>query len=421
MDQMSWFENIVPIRSVTELEDFTDLEPLKKTFAKVRYIGLGESTHGTREFFQLKHRMLAFLVKEMGYRVFSIEAGSLPCQNINDYVLYGKGNRAAALASQGYWTWDTEEVTGLIEWMRQHNLTCSREQMCQFIGYDIKPVDEAFQYIRRLMPVEYLIEADLDRIQQLLGKDSLTEDEKGWLGNVILALHGTVAAHDQEIRAFVGQKGLELLLHCTEMLWQDFAGMKLQPGELVARDKFMAENILDMIHKLPIDTKVVIWAHNAHLAVDESWKNMGYRLREAFGDLYYPAALTFTRGGFQSRLILSEDNNRFEMGDLMEFQVGEPRKGFWENDLKSFSDHDFFLDFRSIKHCPSFQEWGLQQEKQLFGAGGGFIPFEDKPEDADLFGKVILGKQFDGIFHIQNTTRAQPTPTGIRIKGQKSK
>ena len=232
MNQMSWIKNIVPVRSVSDLEDFSDLEPLKEVFARVRYVALGESTHGTREFFQLKHRLLAFLVKEMGYRVFSIEAGSLPCQNINDYVLYGKGDRAAALASQGYWTWDTEEVTDLIEWMRQHNLSCQREQMCQFIGYDIKPTEDTFSHIQRLMPAEYLNEANLARIEELMHQDSLSEEEKDWLGDAILSLHGMVFVRDQEIRAFAGQAGLDLLGHCTNMLWQEFTGMKLSSGNL---------------------------------------------------------------------------------------------------------------------------------------------------------------------------------------------
>ena len=75
----NWQSTIHELRSVTDLEDFSDLQALKDIFQGVKYVGLGESTHGTREFFQHKHRLLAFLVKEMGFSVFSIEAGSLPC------------------------------------------------------------------------------------------------------------------------------------------------------------------------------------------------------------------------------------------------------------------------------------------------------------------------------------------------------
>ena len=95
-----------------------------------------------------------------------------------------------------------EEVTDLIEWMRQHNLSCQREQMCQFIGYDIKPTEDTFSHIQRLMPAEYLNEANLARIEELMHQDSLSEEEKDWLGDAILSLHGMVFVRDQEIRAF---------------------------------------------------------------------------------------------------------------------------------------------------------------------------------------------------------------------------
>jgi erythromycin esterase len=53
---------------------FTDMQPLKKVIGNARIVALGEATHGTREFFQLKHRMLEFLATEMGFTIFSIEA-----------------------------------------------------------------------------------------------------------------------------------------------------------------------------------------------------------------------------------------------------------------------------------------------------------------------------------------------------------
>src|SRR5215469_6257286 len=53
---------------------FADVQPLKKVIGDARIVGLGEATHGTREFFQLKHRMLELLATEMGFTIFSIEA-----------------------------------------------------------------------------------------------------------------------------------------------------------------------------------------------------------------------------------------------------------------------------------------------------------------------------------------------------------
>src|SRR5262245_44779756 len=46
-----------------------DLEPLRATLANARIVALGEATHGTREFFQLKHRLIEFCVAELGFSI----------------------------------------------------------------------------------------------------------------------------------------------------------------------------------------------------------------------------------------------------------------------------------------------------------------------------------------------------------------
>jgi len=70
---------------------FTDMQPLKKLIGNARIVALGEATHGTREFFPRKHRMLEFLASEMGFTIFSIEANMPEAYRLNDYVLHGTG------------------------------------------------------------------------------------------------------------------------------------------------------------------------------------------------------------------------------------------------------------------------------------------------------------------------------------------
>ena len=147
-------ERAIPLSGVRAGAGFDDLRPLKSILKDVRVVGLGEATHGTREFFQFKHRMLEFLVKEMGFTVFAIEASYPACWNINEYVLTGKGDPAAALASQGFWTWDTHEVADMIAWMRDYNTTATEGRKVRFLGYDI-------QHLGRVMTV---VTAYLDRL-----------------------------------------------------------------------------------------------------------------------------------------------------------------------------------------------------------------------------------------------------------------
>src|ERR1700731_2659437 len=114
----SWFKSAaIPLDSTSPESGLDDLRQLQSTIGDARIVAMGEATHGTREFFQLKHRMLEFLVGRMGFTVFGIEANWPESLAVNDYVLNGNGDPAQALAGLYFWTWNTEEVLDLILWM----------------------------------------------------------------------------------------------------------------------------------------------------------------------------------------------------------------------------------------------------------------------------------------------------------------
>ena len=125
---------------------FADLEPLERVIGDARIVSLGEATHGSREFFQLKHRMLEYLASRMGFSIFSIEANMPEAYRLNDYVLNGTGDPAALIRGMYFWTWDTEEVLDMVRWMRAFNE--SGKGRVQFTGFDMQTPDVAAANVR---------------------------------------------------------------------------------------------------------------------------------------------------------------------------------------------------------------------------------------------------------------------------------
>jgi hypothetical protein len=111
-----------------------------------RIVELGEATHGTREFFQLKHRMLEFLATEMGFTIFSIEANMREAYKLNDYIVRGVGDPTKLLKGMYFWTWDTEEVLDMIRWMREFNQ--SGKGHVEFTGFDMQNISVAGPIVR---------------------------------------------------------------------------------------------------------------------------------------------------------------------------------------------------------------------------------------------------------------------------------
>src|SRR5262249_25355079 len=118
-DVVAWIRNnALPLATAEPRTPFHDLAPLRARLAEARVVGLGESTHGTREFFQLKHRFIEYCVSQLGFTVIAFEANYGTMLAVNDYVLGGNGDVRSAAAGLGFQVWDTQEVTALIECVR---------------------------------------------------------------------------------------------------------------------------------------------------------------------------------------------------------------------------------------------------------------------------------------------------------------
>ncbi|MBI4907374.1 MAG: erythromycin esterase family protein [Acidobacteria bacterium] len=136
-EQLDWIkQSAIPFRSPNAGTPSDDLAPLRNLIGNARVVGLGEATHGTSEFFRMKHRLLEYLATNMGFTIFSIEASMPESYRVNDYVLTGRGDPKALLKGMYFWTWNTQEVLDMIEWMRQFN--ASGKGRVQFTGYDMQ-------------------------------------------------------------------------------------------------------------------------------------------------------------------------------------------------------------------------------------------------------------------------------------------
>ncbi len=131
----------VPFATSEAGNGFDDLAPLDAMIGDARIVSLGEPTHGTREAFQMKHRLLEYLVEKKGFRIFSIEANMPESFALNEYVVEGRGDPRKLIAGMYFWTWNTMEVLDMVEWMRAWNAAHPPgpgERPLRFTGFDMQ-------------------------------------------------------------------------------------------------------------------------------------------------------------------------------------------------------------------------------------------------------------------------------------------
>lgn len=412
-------ENAVVLKTVEAGNGFADLQPLKRVFKDVRFVGLGEETHGTREFFQFKHRMLEFLVKEMGFRVFAIEASYSACQNINDYVMGKTDDGAKALDSQGFWTWNTEEVRAMIDWMREYNKRVPADARVKFAGFDIQvnATGQArlLEYLKRVAPerlaeVEAFFKTDIAELANAVfdQRDAAKEE---------LEKLNALRKQYYDLFVYLELSGAKLAAKSSEAEYEqmrEYARVLLQYadayaqsgfGAVVARDLYMADNFRRLVEREPAGTRFVVWAHNGHIATGESdgFRTFGHYLRQFYGQNYYALGFSFNQGSFQSREAQPKDpNNRM----LMSFTVGPASVGSVDWFLAQTGAKILFVDFRSSRKLVEIGEW-LGAPHPMRSVGSGYAPAFEQGS----FSPITLGNEFDGLFFVDTASRARPNPS----------
>lgn len=149
-----WLEvHANPLKTTNPTASLNDLKPLKKMVGPASIVGLGEATHGAHEVFTMKHRIVNYLVTEMGFTNLVFEEGWDRALEIDRYVLTGKGNPSQHLSPE----FNTQEIVNLINWIRQYNANPKHKTKVRVIGMDIQSVNKniynnIIEYIKRNNP-----------------------------------------------------------------------------------------------------------------------------------------------------------------------------------------------------------------------------------------------------------------------------
>lgn len=211
---VAWLKTkAVPLTTVEAGKGLADMSPLATTLKDVQIVGMGECTHGSREVFQMKHRMLEFLVEKLGYRVFALEASMPDCVAMDEYVMKGQGDPANALAAQGFWTWNTQEVLALLKWMRAYNADSKNAEKLRVVGIDMQNRFGAAEFLKKKL--------------KKLGKDESTTIDMLSYGPPKEEYLRTLSAAITEIAPQVSPEELRLIERVAVVLQQSY-GTELQ-------------------------------------------------------------------------------------------------------------------------------------------------------------------------------------------------
>jgi erythromycin esterase-like protein len=301
----------------------SDHDPLVQAARDARFVLLGESSHGTHEYYRDRALISERLVRELGFGAVAIEGDWSGTYRVNLYVRGRGGDRTAEQALSGYrnfprWMWRNAEFRDFIDRLHNWNLTQPPERRVGVYGMDVYDLfdaqDAVIAYLRRVDPAatgraqrHYRCFAPYNRSSHAYGEaarrqSSSCEDEAAAVVAEVRRLPRPEApaeaeSHFTAVRAAASVAGGEAYfrsVYAGSMSWN-------------VRDQQMARNldeIADHVGRVSgRPGKVVAWAHNSHMgdaratfAARQGELNIGQLMRQRHGEAAFLVGF-FTHGG----------------------------------------------------------------------------------------------------------------------------
>jgi erythromycin esterase len=386
-----------PIR--TDLSDTSDYPVYSQVLGKYDMIGLGESTHGTKEFDDLKFKIIAAMVSRDNVKTVAIEFDFCGLEYLNDYLLNGKNDSLLnAMNKSGFYgIYRTQEVYRLLKWLHDYNLGRPSAEKVKLAGVDMQdPYSITQAILNRFKGTADLIPASLAALKKLnllyspRKEVKISGSDMDVYKEMVKDL-SIVAEKEPYPYAKFYVRLLEQTLSLREISnFNDYRSL---------RDKYLAENALYLFAKREPSTKMILWLHNGHIAHSRISKTYraGFHLQQKLGDKYFALAFAFNEGS-----VRIYDRNGSNPGYKNFSYPPSSKTNSIEYGMKQIPLPAFILDFSSLKaDAENIQVLSEYDYMRVIGA-------TYLKNDNDNFFKMPMAECFDGLLFIQKTNASEP-------------
>jgi erythromycin esterase len=332
---------------------------------------------------------------------------------IDAYVRGGPGDPAVLLSNLYFWTWNTQEVLDMIQWMRAYNGSVAPDRQVRFFGFDMQSAGAAIDTV-----VAYMQRVDAPRLSSVtsayaclapyrnFGRRSSSAQYSTLPPAQRVVCRASVAFVDSMLlanRAAYEASGVAAYARARQsarlvVQWEDMRAQSVAGVGSSRRDQYMAENTLWLLDQLPAGSKMVLWAHNFH--VSNGPASMGGHLRRALGPAYLIAGFTFGSGAFNA----IEQSATGAFGALRAMSTSAHRVGSIESYFAALGVPRLMLDARRIPGASTATflagPMGMRSVGSVYRPGN----------DLAYFSTVLLPSDYDVLIHFGETSASTLLP-----------
>lgn len=399
-----------------------DYDALLALAAGKQFVLLGEATHGSREFYELRAAITCRLIAELDFDAVAVEGDWPDAWRVNRYVAGDDGDATADAALADFerfptWMWRNRQVAALIDSLRQCNTARAPEQRTGFYGLDLyslyRSADAVVAYLDRVDPAQ----AELAR-QNYTGLDHV-RDEQAYGYQVAMAMRPSAqAVVQQQLQAlqaraarytqadgmvaldaqFFAERNAAVVAN-AEAYYRGLFSSRTSTWNL--RDAHMRHTLFALAEHRRArggSGRIIVWAHNSHLGDARATEvhrqgewNLGQLVREAVGDAALLVGFTTYTGEVAAA-------SRWD-GDVERKHILPALPGSYEQLFHSTGLDRFFLPLQEPAAAPL-------RESLLERAIG--VIYRPETERSSHYLQASLSAQFDALFHLDETAAVEP-------------
>ncbi|CAA9346150.1 MAG: Erythromycin esterase homolog [uncultured Lysobacter sp.] len=400
-----------------------DFDPLLERIGDAQVVLIGEASHGTQEFYDLRADITRRLIEEKGFTTVAVEADWPDAYRVDRYVRGQSPDRSAREALGDFrdfptWTWRNTEVVDFVDWLRLRNAETGASQQAGFYGLDLYSLQPSIDAV-----IAYLRETDPEaaaRARRRYACFSRYRDDPHAYGQAVSMGERrsceTPAAEqlrDLERSAVPSGPAGDALFSAlqnarvfvnAERFYRTQSGAGHTSWNL--RDAHMMQTLQSLVQRGSNGrpARVVVWAHNSHVG-DARATQMGPQGQINLGQLarqQYPKATVLVGfSTYQGTVTAASDWDRPAQRQTVRPGLpGSYEALFHEVGLPAFQ---LRLNDASLA--------GLTTPRLQRAIG---VVYQPRTERASHYFGASLTQQFDWMIHIDTTRALEPLEPGKR-------
>lgn len=401
---------------------------LVERLARRDVVLLGEASHGTHEFYELRSAITQALIADHGFNVMAMEADWPDAFHVHRWIRDAREGSEPSEALADFtrfprWMWRNHVIVSLVAWLGAYNRDAGRARRVGVYGLDLyslhRSIDAVLAYLREVDPAaaeraryRYECFEDFGEDTQAYGYAAavgLTSSCEDAVVHQLLELQqqlATYVARDGRFPAdehLFGEQNARVVRN-AERYYRSMFGPHEQSWNL--RDRHMMETlegVLAHVSRNQGQARAIVWAHNSHLgdarATSMSRRrelNLGQLVRERFGRRAVSVGFTTHDGTVTAASNWDAPTERKRVRpsrpdsyEHLFHATGRPRFWLWLDDEDA--------DDRARRAL---------MPPRLERAIG--VIYRPESERISHYFEAVLPEQFDAVIHVDRTTALEP-------------